>query len=238
MPERRNPPFQRVPLGALCRTRTGDPFLTINARTAAARCRLCEMPCNRSVSAAAVPTRRYPASRFSASAALPCRASDRRAANARRLRSTRARTAWWTNARRARHWAVSQAVASQGAACWRHDDTATPVSARAASPRAAISRRTARPHDGPFLGPSYVACPSRPSILRTRKPGTIRPVAPDRHGLDAVRRNDWARHFEDVDPAVARGDPPRENGRAGLHARAARDSAHVVVVHRRPSPCA
>jgi hypothetical protein len=29
---------------ALCRTRTGDPFLTINARGAAACCRLCEMP--------------------------------------------------------------------------------------------------------------------------------------------------------------------------------------------------
>lgn len=55
------------------------------------------MPCNRSVSAAAVPTRCYPASRSSASAALPCRASDRRAAYARRLRSTRARTAWRTN---------------------------------------------------------------------------------------------------------------------------------------------
>jgi hypothetical protein len=38
-------------LRALCRTRIGDPFLTINARGAAACCRLCEKRCKHAVRA-------------------------------------------------------------------------------------------------------------------------------------------------------------------------------------------
>lgn len=54
---------------------------------------------------------------------------------------------------------AQRAAASQGAACWRHDDTATPVSARAAVPPAAMSRRTAQTRDRPFLGPSCTLAP-------------------------------------------------------------------------------
>jgi hypothetical protein len=61
---------------ALCRTRTGDPFLTINARAAAARCLLCESPCKPRGLALTVPARRHLVLRSTASSALPSDAAS------------------------------------------------------------------------------------------------------------------------------------------------------------------
>jgi hypothetical protein len=62
-------------LRALCRTRTGDPFLTINARAASACHRLCGNALQRGVFAGDAPSRCCPPPRSSASTALPHRAS-------------------------------------------------------------------------------------------------------------------------------------------------------------------
>jgi hypothetical protein len=78
--------------------------------------------------------------------------------------------------------------------------------------------------------------PFATSHFPRKKAGYDVSVAADRHGLHGVRRRDWARNFDDVDPAVACGDPPPVDGRAGVRARPARDVARVVAVHRGPWP--